>query len=334
MRLRAGDELPAAKRVGRAGQRADPLRGQQPALDGGGDAARYLVLHGEYVAQLAVEAIRPVVPAGRGIDELGADAQPLARATYAAFEHIAHAQLAPRFADWLGVAQGLEWLEIGCGTGALSATILARCSPSNLIAIDSSEGFVAKARAMVADARAHFRLGDAGVLGLETASHDAVVSALVLNFQPDRPKALAEMRRVARRGGTVGFYVWDYPGGGMELMQAFWKAAATLDPAASALSEDRRFPFCTPDGLVRSMHDAGLPRVDCVAIEVPTLFRDFDDYWRPFTLGAGPAPCYCASLAPGAQQRLRERLRAELPCGADGSIALKARAWAVKASVD
>ncbi|MCC7048833.1 MAG: class I SAM-dependent methyltransferase [Alphaproteobacteria bacterium] len=242
-------------------------------------------------------------------------------------------QLAPRFVDWLGAASGLEWLEIGCGTGALSAAILAQADPSNLVSIDSSEGFVATARARLADPRVAFRRGDAGALDLPAASRDVIASALVLNFLPDKPKALGEMTRVARPGGTIAFYVWDYPGGGMELMRAFWKAAARLDPAAAELTEDRRFPYCTPDGLTRLVRDAGLQAVDCAPIEAPTVFRDFDDYWRPFTLGAGPAPGYCASLSPEAQQRLRERLRADLPRKADGSIALKARAWAVRATV-
>jgi SAM-dependent methyltransferase len=242
-------------------------------------------------------------------------------------------QVAPRFLDWLGVPDGRDWLEVGCGTGALSAAIIARCNPGSLVAIDPSEGFVASARAAVPDRRAVFQAGDAQALAFESASRDAIASALVLNFVPDRAKALAEMKRVARAGGTVGFYVWDYPGGGMELMRAFWEAATALDPGAAELSEDRRFPFCTPEGLTALAKDAGMARIDCTAIEVPTVFRDFDDYWRPFTLGAGPAPGYCTSLDEAARQRLKERLQKSLPRAADGSIVLKARAWAVKAAV-
>jgi hypothetical protein len=81
------------------------------------------------------------------------------------------------------------------------------------------------------------------------------------------------------------------------------------------------------------MRSAGLAGTDCTAIEVPTVFRDFEDYWHPFTLGAGPAPGYCASLAPDARQRLKERLRDSLPRRDDGAVPLKARAWAVKAVV-
>jgi ubiquinone/menaquinone biosynthesis C-methylase UbiE len=238
--------------------------------------------------------------------------------------------IAPRFLDWLGAAGGLDWLDVGCGTGALSATVLARCNPRSLIAIDPSEGFVATARAAAADARAEFRVGDAQALTLETGSRDIAVSGLVLNFVPDRGKALGEMKRVVRADGTIGFYVWDYPGGGLEFLRAFWTAAAALDPRAGDLTEDRRFPFCTPDDLAQLARSAGLARVESTPIEVATVFRDFEDYWRPFTLGAGPAPGYCASLAPEAQQRLMEKLSDDLPRASDGSIAFTARAWAVK----
>ena len=124
-------------------------------------------------------------------------------------------------------------------------------------------------------------------MALETASRDVVVSALMLNFVRDKLKALSEMKRVARAGGTVGLYVWDYPGHGVEFMHAFWGAAAALDPVALELTEEKRFPFCTPDGLGELISAAGLVRVDCKPIEMPTVFTDFEDYWRPFTWAQG-----------------------------------------------
>jgi SAM-dependent methyltransferase len=242
-------------------------------------------------------------------------------------------QIAPRFLDWLDTPGGLDWLEVGCGTGAMTAAILARCNPRSLVAIDPSEGFITRARMNVPDERAEFQVGDAQALTAETASRDIIVSALVLNFVPNREKALAEMRRVARPGATIGFYVWDYPGGGVEFLRAFWNAAVALDPHARDLTEDRRFPFCTPEGLTDLSRRAGLAFVDCVAIEMPTVFKDFDDYWQPFTLGAGPAPGYCMSLDPRARQRLKEKLHDHLPPTEDGSISLRAKAWAVRAKV-
>jgi SAM-dependent methyltransferase len=241
-------------------------------------------------------------------------------------------KIAPLFLDWLDVPDGLDWLEVGCGTGALSAAILAQCRPRSLISIDSSQGFVSTAQAKIADGRARFEVGDAQALSFEAASRDVIVSGLVLNFVPEKEKALAEMKRVVRAGGTIGFYVWDYPGEGMEFMRAFWKAATALDPDALDLAEDKRFAFCTPDGLADLAIRAGLGRVECTPIEVATVFEDFEDYWRPFTLGAGPAPGYCMSLAPDARQRLQEKLRDSLPRNRNGAISLKARAWAVKAA--
>lgn len=239
-------------------------------------------------------------------------------------------KLAPRFLDWLNPLRGLDWLEVGCGTGALTEAVLAQGAPHSLIAVEPSEGFLALARSRLADSHVRFLQGSAEALPVETASCDIAVSGLMLNFVPDRAQALAEMRRALRPGGTLAFYVWDYPGGGVPFMRAFWTAATALDPQAAELTEDRRFPFCTAPGLTDLARAAGLDAVACAAITTPCLFRDFDDLWQPFTLGAGPAPGYCASLPPEARERLRERLRASLPIAADGSIALELRAWAVR----
>ncbi len=242
-------------------------------------------------------------------------------------------RIAPLFLDWLTPRAGLDWLELGCGTGALSAAIIARADPRSLLAVEPSAGFVARARAAVTDPRAGFVQGDAQALALPDASRDVIVSGLMLNFVPDRLRALHEMKRVARHGATVAFYVWDYPGGGIAFMRAFWDAAVALDPAAADLTESRRFPDCTEAGLCDLAARAGLADVSSTALETPTVFADFEDYWRPFTLGAGPAPGYCGSLSPDARARLRQKLHDDLPRDADGKIHLQARAWAVRATV-
>ena len=78
---------------------------------------------------------------------------------------------------------------------------------------------------------------------------------------------------------------------------------------------------------------AGLTDVAFDAIEAPTIFRDFADFWHPFTLGAGPAPGYCSSLSKRDREVLRAKLDANLRRSGDGSIRLKARAWAVRGRV-
>jgi SAM-dependent methyltransferase len=238
--------------------------------------------------------------------------------------------IAAEFLTRLGVPAGARWLDLGCGTGALTGAILDRCAPAAVLGVDPSEGFLAHARRQVPDPRAEFRTGDARALPVPDGSFDAVVGGLVLNFVPDPPGAVAEMHRAARPGGTVAAYVWDYAEG-MGMMRRFWDAAAALDPAARELDEGRRFPLCRPAPLRALFEASGLRAVAVEPIEVPTVFRGFDDLWTPFLGGQGPAPGYCLSLDEGRRAALRERLRASLPAvGPDGTIRLAARAWAAQ----
>jgi SAM-dependent methyltransferase len=236
------------------------------------------------------------------------------------------------FVGWLDQAAGLRWVDVGCGTGALCAAIVEGCAPRALVGIDPSPGFLATARARIADPRVRFEQGDGQALGLDTGGLDVAVSGLVLNFVADPGAMLREMRRVLRPGGTAGLYVWDYAEK-MELMRHFWDAAVALDPAASELDEGVRFPICRPDALATLFRDAGLETIATAPIDVPTVFRDFEDYWTPFLGGQGPAPGYCMSLPNERRRALRERLRAALPVGADGRIALRARAFAIRGTV-
>jgi SAM-dependent methyltransferase len=240
--------------------------------------------------------------------------------------------VAPRFLDWLAVPEGRRWLDVGCGTGALSRTILMTCAPAEVVGVDPSLPFVAHAATQVSDGRASFRKGDAQRLPVDHGSFDAVVSGLVLNFVPDQPAALAELRRAVGSGGTVAAYVWDYAGG-MQLMTHFWEAAVDEDPDAGPLREDLRFAMCRPDPLRELFLGAGLADVAVEEIVVPTVFSDFDGYWLPFLGGQGPAPAYAMSLPKEDRAALRERLRARLPVEDDGSIRLTARAWAVRGSL-
>jgi len=237
--------------------------------------------------------------------------------------------VAAAFLDWLSVPPGKAWLDVGCGTGALSQRIVEAAAPARVVGVDPSEGFVAHAAAHVVDARAQFHVGDAQALPVANGEFDAVVSGLVLNFVPDQAKAVAEMRRAARPGGTVAVYVWDYAGE-MQLIRRFWDAAGALDPAARELDEALRFPRCRPEALRALFEGADLRDVATKAIDVPTVFADFDDYWSPFLGGQGPAPGYCMKLPEAAREALRDRLRASLPPARDGKIHLIARAWAAR----
>jgi ubiquinone/menaquinone biosynthesis C-methylase UbiE len=230
---------------------------------------------------------------------------------------------------WLDAPAGLDWLDVGCGTGVLTGSILEGCAPGSVAGIDSSPGFLATARQRLHGTGVDLREADARQLPFEDARFDRVVSGLVLNFVPEPERAAAEMQRVLRPGGEAAAYVWDYASG-MELMVRFWQAAAHVDPESVELDEGRKFPLCRPEALQAVFEAAGLKDVRTRAIDVPTLFRDFDDYWQPFLAGVGVAPAYCVRLSQAKQEALRERLRASLPSTDDGSLQLTARAWAVR----
>jgi trans-aconitate methyltransferase len=230
---------------------------------------------------------------------------------------------------WLQIPPHKDWLDVGCGTGALTEVILQQAQPRSVKGIDPSVGFIDHARAHIRSSVASFEVGDAQSLPPGTKKFDVAVSGLVLNFVPQPSRAIAEMVRAVREGATVAAYVWDYAGK-MELMRYFWDAAIALDGAALGADEGRRFPLCHPTALNELFVQAGLGAVDTRSIDVPTRFRDFDDYWAPFLGGQAPAPAYAMSLSEARRNALRDRIRASLPIAQDGSIDLTARAWAVR----
>lgn len=240
-------------------------------------------------------------------------------------------RVAPQFLSWLNIPAHRRWLDVGCGTGALSAAILDQCSPVSVAGVEPSEGFLEKAKEQLG-ARVLLRRGSAAEIPLDDRSVDVTVSGLVLNFVPDGRAAVSEMARVTAAGGTIGAYVWDYAGK-MELMRHFWDAAVELNPDAAKLDEGARFPVCRPEALTELFASAGLRGTEVTAIDITTSFASFEDYWRPFLGGQGPAPAYAMALDEAARARLRDRIRERIPLQADGSISLTARAWAIRAAV-
>lgn len=237
--------------------------------------------------------------------------------------------VAREFVSWLSVPTNKDWLDVGCGTGALTQVILDTATPRAVTGIDASAGFIEYAKMRIDNRLASFEVGDARSLPIDTASFDVAVSALALNFVPEPAEAIVEMTRAIRPGGMVAAYVWDYAEK-MELIRYFWDAAVALDPAAIDLDEGRQFSICAPTPLSNLFAQAGLRAVEVRPIDVPTRFRDFDDYWSPFLGGQGPAPGYAMSLSEDRRNALRDRIRSQLPIGPDGALQLIARAWAVR----
>ena len=233
-------------------------------------------------------------------------------------------RLAPLFVTFAGVTEGDRVLDVGSGTGALSAAAAA-IESVQVTGIERSAAYVAYAREHV---RGRFEVGDALSLPFPDAAFDRTLSMLVLNFVPDPAAALQQMIRVTRPGGVVAAAVWDY-GDGMRMLRTFWDAAVALDPDA-ARRDERHMPLCTRGSLADLWRAHGLHDIHEQPLTIEMAFASFDDYWQPFLCGQGPAGGYVYSLGESRQQALESKLREHL---GNTGFTLEARVWAVRGVV-
>lgn len=233
--------------------------------------------------------------------------------------------LAASTIERVGLSRGATALDVGCGPGPLTSALAETVGAENVAAVDPSETFAHAAAERVAGA--DVRTATADALPFPDGAFDVTLSQLVVNFLPDAPAGVREMRRVTRPDGLVASSVWDYRGE-MRMLRAFWDAALHFDPGAQELDEGRRMPFAQPDELMMLWTQAGLSEVDAEGLTVTAEYDDFEDLWAPFTAGIGPAGSYCASLPAEAQMELREMYRRRLGCPR-GAFELSARAWFV-----
>jgi SAM-dependent methyltransferase len=239
--------------------------------------------------------------------------------------------MAKTFVEWLALDARAHWLDVGCGTGALTAAICEIGKPASVVACDPSGPFLETASSTLPDKRVSFELATAERLPEREDGFDAIVSGLVLNFVPDIERALSAMRERLGSRGTVAAYVWDYADG-MQFVRMFWEAAVALDPSAAKLDESTRFSFCNGRALEAFFRAAGLGNVVAERARVVTEFASFDDYWAPFLGRTGPAPSYVASLDAAQRERLKEAVRERLQPSDGGRIPLAASAWMVRGS--
>jgi ubiquinone/menaquinone biosynthesis C-methylase UbiE len=240
--------------------------------------------------------------------------------------------LAPAFVAFAGVRNGDRVLDVGTGTGSVASAIEAKMPSSEIVGVDPSEGFIAYARKNAKSGRAHFEVGDGQALKFKDASFDHTLALLVMNFIPDHDKAIAEMRRVTRPGGVVSACVWDY-NEGMQSLRFFWDEAVAQDPALEP-KDERHMKLSRQGQLAELWKKAGLINVQEEPLTIDQAFSSFDDYWGPFTKGAGPGGAYVVSLPADRRQQLEARMRKRvLENRQDGAFILKARAWCVRGEV-
>ena len=232
------------------------------------------------------------------------------------------------FLNWLDVPTGLQWLDVGCGSGAFTEVLTARCVPAKVVAIDPCEGQLSYARRRSRAGATQFRLGDAGSLPFADGSFDAAAMALVISYLPDPVKGAAEMARVVRPGGWVATYMWDLPGGGLPVAPMY-RALQSLGIGVPLPGSE----VSRRDGMQALWTQAGLQSAETRVIRIPVAYAGFDEFWESYRVPEGPAGVAIRKMSPPEIERLKMRLREHLPIASDGSISYEAFANAVKGTV-
>jgi SAM-dependent methyltransferase len=229
--------------------------------------------------------------------------------------------LSPQLADLAGVRPGQRVLDVGCGPGALTAELVARLGPAAVEAVDPSAPFVAAARA--SNPGVNVRQASAEQLPFPDRTFDAALAQLVVHFMSDPVAGLTEMARVTRRDGVVAACVWDH-GGGQGPLSLFWQASRELDPE---VDDESQLAGVREGHLAELFEAAGLHEVEETALSASLEHPSFEEWWEPFTRGAGPAGSFVAGLDAERQARLRDSCRARLPIA---PFVLPALAWAAR----
>jgi SAM-dependent methyltransferase len=241
--------------------------------------------------------------------------------------------LAPQLVTFTEIPDFGQVLDIGSGTGALTFAIAKGSNYRHIVGIDRSKEYVAYATSKnLSPDRARFRVGDAQQLPFTDGVFDSSSSLLVINFIPDRARAVSEMYRVTKSRGRISAAVWDY-GSGMRMLRVFWDAAASIDTRAEKLDE-KHMPLCRAGELSQLWTSAGIVNVDEQPLDIMMQFASFADYWDAFLLGQGPAGAYVRTLDADRLKTLRDEVKRRLSVANEGApFALPARAWAVRGTV-
>ena len=237
--------------------------------------------------------------------------------------------VAPGFIEFMQIQDGDSVLDVGCGTGILSLALAEKTTASRIAGIDLSNGFIDYARTKSGDPRLCFETGDAQSLPYDDNTFDRALAMLVIQFVPDKVRAISEMKRVTKPGGAIGTAFWDFAGG-MEPNRALWQAAKATDPNA-AIPSSGNLAFGSPKESTKLFSDVRLKDIVVAEIIIERRFTSLDDYWIPLATSEGVPGKYLGSLSQERKSAVREQLRRNLLGDeTDGSFSINGRAWATR----
>jgi SAM-dependent methyltransferase len=240
--------------------------------------------------------------------------------------------LAPLFVAFAAAGpQGGKAIDVGCGTGNLSVELAKNSSLESIEAFDFSPAYIAYAKTKLVEPRINFQVADACAIPFDDATFDLTLSMLVLAFIPEPLRAVREMVRVTKPGGTVAACMWDLRGG-LVFGRMFWDTAAMLDPNAMDLrGKGLSRPITHQGGIAAALEAAGLRNVGETALTIAMNFADFEDFWSPFDGREGAFANYVIGLDTVQKERFKNALRlAYLAGSSDGRRTYFATAWAAR----
>lgn len=225
--------------------------------------------------------------------------------------------LAPVFADFAGIAPGQRVLDVGAGTGALTAELLRRGAIP--VAADPSPPFVATLRRRFPTVEV--QESPAEDLPWPDESFDAALAQLVITFMRNASAGVEEMRRVVRPGGVVAVCMWDRDG--MEMLGAVNRTQRALDP--SRPTPEQLTKYRTPEEIQPLLGDGA----ELELLEVDASYTGFDELWDSIAGGAGPAGEWAKSLDAGQRREARAELFRQVG-EPEGPFTLRGRAWGAR----
>ena len=243
---------------------------------------------------------------------------------YDRFMGVHSRQLAPQLVDLARLAPGDRALDVGCGPGALTSELVMRLGAGSVAAVDPSASFVAAAHARHPDV--DVRRATAETLPHADRAFDAALAQLVVHFMTDPLAGLREMARVTRRGGVIAACVWDHAGERTPV-STFFRAARDL---GLSVQDESALAGAREGHLVELFKASGLRHVEDTVLVARVEYSSFDDWWKPFSFGVGPAGASFVELSPGQRARVRERCQQLLP---PAPFEMASFAWAARGIV-
>jgi ubiquinone/menaquinone biosynthesis C-methylase UbiE len=239
--------------------------------------------------------------------------------------------LAPLFAAFAAPRAAGKVLDVGCGTGNLAVELARNSAITSIEAFDFSPAYIAYAKARGADPRINFQNADACAIPFADGTFDLTLSMLVLPFIPEPHRAVREMVRVTKPGGTVAACMWDLRGG-LVFGRMFWDTAALLDPkGVEARSKTMSRAITRQGGIAGEFKAAGLEDVQETALTITMGFISFEDFWAPFEGRESAFAIYVAGLDAAQKDKFKSSLRlAYLDGSPDGPRSYFASAWAAR----